>query len=145
MHDLFEKKQRDNILQRLDNMTEDNKAQWGEMEMGTMLAHLIDCFVITFKEKEVSCKPSFMSTAFGRWLIFRMPFPKGKVKAPPEFHESKAGVFADDVQRIKAYVKRFEQQDQQWGISPAFGNLTGKHWAQINLRHTDHHLKQFSV
>ena len=87
-----------------------------------------------------------MSSRFGRWLILKFPIPKGKIKAPPIFHETNPGIFEEDRATILGYIDRMaKDQNQDWGPSPLFGHMSAKQWAQLHHTHLDHHLKQFGV
>ena len=146
MSSLFDQKTREAIAVRIKKITTDSQAQWGELTAPLLFPHLIDAFQVTFKEKETSIQPGFMSTQFGRWLILRLPIPKGKIKAPPIFHETKPGDFEEDRNTVLAYLERFANgPDQEWGVSPLFGHMSPQQWARLNLTHLKHHLTQFGV
>ena len=143
---LFQSHISEQSLSRLSQLQPDATAQWGSMTAAELLAHLIDAFQVTFKEKEVTIQKGFLSSGFGRWLALLFPIPKGKIKAPAIFHERKPADFDADKQIVSEYIKRFSADPHQaFGPSPLFGHLSNKQWARLHYIHLDHHLRQFGV
>lgn len=145
MSDLFDPQVRGQFRDRLLHLEPDAQAKWGSLTAPRMVAHLIDAFEIGFGEKAVTVRGP-LANPIGRWLVLRMPIPRGKLKAPPEFHECEPGEFAADRDRVLAYLDRFAAgPEQQWGPSPFLGRMSGQQWARLHAKHLEHHLTQFGV
>ncbi|MDA3959175.1 MAG: DUF1569 domain-containing protein [Planctomycetota bacterium] len=106
--------------------------------------HLIDALEMCFGEVQYPVRGGFMASGFGRWLVLKLPIPRGRITAPPEFHRTQAGDFAADVTRASDLLERFSAgPDQAWGCSPIFGARSPQQWTRLQWAHTNHHLKQF--
>ena len=144
---LLESGAREAIIARLRRLTPESRPLWGTLDAARCVAHLSDSFRITFGELTPEFKPNFLSTPLGRWLIIEspMPWPKAKIKVPPVFFTTPPPAdFTEGIDALVARVERFARPDQeQWGASPAFGNLSPAQWARLGGRHLDHHLRQF--
>lgn len=141
---LFDEAARERIIARLDRLTPDARPRWGSMPATHLPPHLIDAFEMCFAEVEHPQRSGFFGTALGRFLVLKLPIPRGRITAPPEFHLTQPGDFAADRERAKGYLHRFaDGPDQRWGVSPVFGKLSPKQWARLHYVHTDHHLTQF--
>lgn len=146
MANLFIAADRASFQDRLRHLTSEAPAQWGALTAAQMLTHLIDAFQITFAEKEVKVRRGFLATAFGRWLMLKLPIPRGRITAPPIFHETEPGDFSADRDQVIAYINRFaDGPDQRFGPSPLFGHMSPQQWAGLHATHLEHHLTQFGV
>lgn len=146
MKDLFNATERRRVIERLQKLQPESQPRWGSLTAPLLMAHLIDACRISFAEKAVEPQPGFLSTALGRWLALRMPIPRGRIKAPPAFHETEPEDFDSDRARVITYIERFaDGPDQTWGPSPIFGQLSPQQWARLHRTHFDHHLRQFGV
>jgi len=146
MADLFDSSERAALSARLQRLRPDDEARWGSLTPARLLAHLIDAFAIGFGERKVQVRRGFLSTRLGRALVLRLPIPRGRITAPPDFHATEPGDFAADKQRVLDLIARFaDGPDQRWGSSPIFGELTPRQWATLQAKHLRHHLEQFGL
>lgn len=90
-----------------------------------------------------------LKNALGKWFVIwsPIPWPKGKLKAPPGFFDTAPGpAFEADRDKLVAYVERYARPEgESWGESPFLGRLDAREWAALNARHLDYHLAQFGV
>lgn len=147
MPDLFDRIERAELLRRLDTLTTDATPRWGRMTPDRMLVHLIDAFALTFGERAVSVQPGFLSSPLGRWLVLCLPLPRGRITAPPIFHQTEPDDFERDRERVAAAIERFAAAgpEAQWSPSPIFGQLSTRQWSRLHRKHLHHHLTQFGV
>ena len=93
--------------------------------------------------------PAQDAAALGKWFVIwsPIPWPKGKIKAPPAFFWTPPGPELEaDRERLLEYVRRFGKPEEiSWGTSPFLGKLDAREWAALNARHLEHHLSQFGV
>ena len=132
------------FIARLRQLDEGKSPLWGKQDAPHLLAHLIDAFEVTFKEKDITVQRGFLATRFGRWLVLRLPIPRGKITAPPMFHETEPGDFEQDRERVITYIERFATASpDDMGPSPVFGHMNLKQWGHLHTVHLEHHLRQF--
>lgn len=135
------------ISRRLERLRPDSVRQWGSLAPHAAVLHLIDGMRMAFGEVRHDVRDSWLNGWFGRWFVIDcpLPWPKGRIAAPPEFFASAAEHdFAWDRNRLGEYVERFSVGPHQtWGVSPILGHLTPSQWGRLSWRHLDHHLRQF--
>ena len=149
MQTFFQPEHERAMLDRLDRLTPDARAQFGKFTPHRMVCHLIDASLIGLGEKKVAPGTGPMSFKPVRWLIiFVLPWPKGKVETHPAFLETQPAEFEADRARLRALLQRIAEKGRVGGrfeAHPAFGNLSTGEWGGLVLRHLDHHLGQFGV
>lgn len=140
---------RERFVGRIRALSPAARPRFGTLTVDRMLCHLLDGLKVAFGELRPEPVPSPFRNALGRWLVIwsPIPWPKGKVKAPPGFFTTAPGPELDaDRERLVEYLRRFEKADGiSWGTSPFLGTLDAREWAALNARHLDHHLSQFGV
>lgn len=139
-----------NLLNRLDKVTNDTKPQWGKMTAAQMVAHLNVAYEMTLEDKHK--RPN----ALARFLIKLVaksavvgpkPYPKNGRTAPEFIINDDRDIDAEK-QRLKAYMNQvleiggdsFHNRE-----SHAMGKLTKDEWNMLFAKHMDHHLQQFGV
>jgi hypothetical protein len=145
MRSLFDDRARQEILGRLDQLTETQIPRWGKLTAATLLPHLIDSLEVALGERSVEVKRCVFNSPLGRWFVIDapIPWPKG-TSSVPEYFVSQPEIFARDHERARSLVERFGKgRAQPFGQSPMLGKLTPDQWARLNYRHLDHHLRQF--
>jgi len=146
MVDLFAPEQRAALIARLRRLTPDARPRWGSMTPPQLLAHLIAAFAISSGAKAVQVRRGFLATRLGRALALRLPIPRGRIRAPADFHQTAPGDFEADRERVIAAIERFaEDPAARGGVSPIFGRLSARQWARLHATHLQHHLTQFGV
>lgn len=139
------------FVRRIESINPESKRKWGTLEPAGMFAHLTWASEISLEE--IHSKD--VSTMFKRHILKRLvfqtplPWPKGKIKAPPEFTPAPKGSLGDERARLIAAMKRFvEAADREPGrktLHPIFGPFTLKYWQLSHGKHFNHHLDQFGV
>jgi hypothetical protein len=139
------------IISRLDRLTESSQRKWGTMRVNEMLAHMNDAIKISLGMKPAVDK----STAFSRNVTFNvgvyiLPFwPKGEATAPEldqRVKGTKARDFYTEMEFTKKMLDIFEEREEtKFHPHPMFGPLTKKQWADLLYKHFRHHLRQFGV
>jgi hypothetical protein len=149
MQTIFDPASERATLARLERLTPDAPAQFGKFNAHRMMCHLIDASIIALGEKQV--KPGTGILAFKpvrQFVIFVLPWPKGKVQTHKEFLETKPVDFEADRARLRELLQRVAQRGRENGPfqpHPAFGNLSVQEWGGLVFRHVGHHFAQFGV
>lgn len=139
---------RADLFERLARLDPDAPAQWGRLTAPRMLSHLCDQMRMTLGDE--SCKPI---PSLPRYPVLRelflyvLPWPKGKIKGPPEAFEADPTAWAQDLATLRALVDEFLalDPDRDWPNHPHFGRMNQRSWATFSYKHFDHHLKQFGA
>jgi hypothetical protein len=146
MRTMFNPDCRRELLSRLGRLTPDRPAQWGQMTAPQMLAHLGDQMRATLGD--YLCAP--VRTPLRRPVIrelalYWLPWPKARVKGPPEMFTTQPTTWARDLAGVEALVERFAARGPggAWPENPLFGPMSGRVWGVFCYRHFEHHLRQF--
>jgi len=149
-NNLFDEKEANDSLQRIESLTPETQAQWGKMNVAQMLAHCNVAYDLTYTDKYPKPK------GFQKFLI--KLFAKNVVVGPKPYKKNSrtAPVFliADqrDFEREKQLLIENIKNTQKLGAdhfdgkeSHAFGPLSTTEWNNLFSKHLDHHLNQFGV
>ena len=150
MKSVFERNSVDEILNRIDKLTPDTKAQWGKMSVSQMLAHC--CVTYEMIYDNIHPKPNalmkFILKQFVKGKVVKEgSYPKNSPTAP-QFLIKGDRDFLTEKKRLKEYMERtlqlgsasFENKE-----SHSFGKLSIIEWNNMMYKHLDHHLAQFGV
>ncbi|HYI09108.1 MAG TPA: DUF1569 domain-containing protein [Thermoanaerobaculia bacterium] len=147
MKTVFDDRVRNELLSRVERLTNTARPMWGKMNAEQMTAHLTESLRMATGEITPKSKNLPMRFAPLRQLVvYWLPWPKGAPTAP-ELLPADCGT----VERNKAEIARLlgevggRGSQKQWPQHPAFGNLGRRGWGALIWRHCDHHLRQFGV
>ena len=140
---------RRSILDRLGVLTPAHARLWGRMEPVQLLPHLASGLRLALGEKRVEgVLPGPIHGTIMRWLgIYLLPWPKGKIQAPPGAFSTPSLGWERDRQIVVELIERFAvtPPGRLGGIHPAFGRMGPRDWDVLQYKHLDHHLRQFGV
>lgn len=150
MNNLFNKEDKDEIVNRIEELHPDSKPMWGKMSVSQMLAHCIRPIEVSLGTHQLS--RSLLGKLFGKsfknkmmkesWQFTKnMPTEKSFiVKEEPDFYVSQ--------QSLKDAIENVFNADKTAIASrphPFFGKMTIDEWGILSYKHLDHHLRQFDV
>ncbi|MCW3128192.1 MAG: hypothetical protein JWO03_3850 [Bacteroidetes bacterium] len=151
MKNTLTKEGKQEVLDRLDKLTETTERKWGSMLVNQMLAHMNDAHKIALGMKAVKDTSTFFShnIMFPAAVYILPSWPKGE-KTAPELDQKQEGTkarnFYTELEFLKKMMDIFEEREAtKMHPHPMFGQLTKKQWADLLKKHFDHHLRQFSV
>lgn len=149
MKNIFEQSTTDDLITRINNLSNSSQANWGKMNVAQMLAH---CNAIYSVLKDDYPKPN----AFKRFILKVLvkntvvgenPYKKNLHTSPDfvisdqrEFDKEKTNLIQNIITTQKLDTHYFEGKE-----APAFGALSAKEWSNLFYKHLDHHLQQFGV
>lgn len=150
MKSLFNSEAHEEILARINQLSESSERQWGKMEVGQMLHHCQFPLKISLGRYNPNNKPNFMLKLIGKFfkksLYNDKPWRKGlptakglKVVVDKNLDEEKK-VLIDLINDFHQ-----EKNKKEWDPHPVFGTFTPEQWGQMQYKHLDHHLRQFGV
>ncbi len=149
VNNLFDSKTHTEIIDRINQLSEQSERQWGKMNVSQMLAHCKEAFKVPLNNKPIP--RMFIGRIFG-WLAKAKlhnenPWAKNLPTAP-NF------IIKDERNFEKEKTELLELINQFYAVGPDgvgnfphpfFGKLTKEQWEKSMWKHLDHHLKQFGV
>lgn len=146
MKSIFEESTFTEVLERLDQLSEDSQRLWGKMTVGQMLWHCQFPFVIAIKNKNKGNGNIFARLLFKKSLYNDKPWKKN-LPTSPAIRAKEAKDFATEHAKLKQLVVDLYdlRTREEWNPHPTFGKFTREQWGQMEYKHIDHHLRQFGV
>jgi hypothetical protein len=144
---IFDSAARQALLERLDRLTPESPARWGQFTAPKMVSHLIAAVRMGLGEITPKPRPGIMSNPVVRYLlIYVAPWPKGAPTAP-EMLSRPPESWPSDLATLKSLVDRAAANGRggTWKPHPAFGAISGDDWGVLIHKHVAHHLTQFGV
>ena len=149
MKTLGNRRDEQEILSRIAQLSRVDKSKWGKMSVHQMVCHLNDSYRVALGEKTVSSATSFVQQTLGKCIALRtsLKWMKG-YQTRPEIEQGNGGSipteFEADKNALLWIVKRFcEDLPQPCLPHPVFGSMGAKDWWRWGYLHADHHLRQF--
>jgi uncharacterized damage-inducible protein DinB len=147
MKSVLDKTAREELINRIQSLNENNKARWGKMNVYQMVRHCVLCeelFLGKMKHKR-----SLMGRLFGKIglkniLAEGKSFPQSapttnavKVKEP-------TGDMAAEKQKWIALLDEYKNYPDEY-VHWFFGKMTREQVGWFVYKHNDHHLRQFGA
>jgi hypothetical protein len=114
-----------------------------------LLPHLAFGLRLALGEQESRGTPggALGRPVFRYLAIHWLPWPKGKVDAPPDAFSTPSAGWERDREILVELIERFAATPpEELGLThPIFGRMRPRDWDVLQYRHLDHHLRQFGV
>ena len=146
MKTFFKPEDRREIVERLGSLDPDSPRRWGRMNAPEMVAHLTDQMSICLGDKQAVPMPGVYRWPGIRYLTLHvLPWPRGRVKGPPESFARQPESWPEDLADLLALVGRFARENpaRSWPEHAMFGPMSGEEWGAFCYKHFDFHLQQF--
>ncbi|MFN3772509.1 DUF1569 domain-containing protein [Cloacibacterium normanense] len=151
MQNVFDAKDAQEYINRINNLTPETQRKWGKMSVDQVLAHLNVAYDLTFMPEKFP-KPSFIA----KFLLSKFVKPKitNEIPYKQSLPTSPAFIIADErnFEEEKAKLIGNIQRVQQLGREAFegkeninFGKMTAQCWNNMFAKHLNHHLEQFGV
>lgn len=111
-----------------------------------MVAHLTDQMHHTLGDYPCTPVRGPLRNPLAKYVaIYWMPWPRGRLKGPPDAFLRQPTVWEADQRSLLELVNRFGagNPDDQWPNHALFGRMTGRDWGFFCYKHFNHHLTQF--
>lgn len=146
MKSLWNARDRESLLARLERLTPDSPARWGRFTAPKMLAHLNDAMRMSAGTLKTSLKRSparfpVVKQAF----VYFAPWPKGVPTVPELLSRGDRALWDEEVAAFPGTMEAFVNRpaDAPLPLHPAFWRLSRRAWGRLAWRHADHHFRQF--
>jgi hypothetical protein len=146
MKNLFNPNDKEEIIQRIQKLTESTQPQWGKMSVAQMLKHC----TLPLGVAMTNPKPprGLFAKIFGGMIkgpvIGPKPFKKNGF-TPKEFKVESKEIFNEQKTKLVGMLEKFSPAAVTDKVHPFFGLMTDAEWGQSQYKHLDHHLVQFGV
>ena len=147
---IFEKQVTDNVIARIDKISNDSKPNWGKMNSAQMLAHCCVTYEMMFDNnipKPGAIKRFLLNAFVKKAVVSETPYPKNS-RTAPQFIIADERDFNKEKARLLTYMNKTQEigsVETAKSPSHSFGMLTENEWNNMLYKHLDHHLGQFGV
>jgi hypothetical protein len=150
MKTIFDNPTREELVTRIQRVTEDKQAQWGKMSVYQMLRHNTYWNEWILGKNDYIYKQSFIGKIFGKIALKRMikdeqPFDKNIPTSEQFKPKSINGDLELEVSKWSTLIREYERYNNPNFIHDFFGKMSKEQIGILVYKHTDHHLRQFGV
>lgn len=143
---LFDTSVKQEMIDRINQLTPETKAHWGKMDVAQMLAHCqMPLGVATGKHQ---LKGRFFMRLIGplfkSLLVNETPFKKN-LGTDKSFIMNEPKDFEKEKQGLIQMINDFNATSMTDAPHPIFGKMTKEEWSKGTWKHLDHHFRQFGV
>ena len=149
MKTVFDKTTREELINRINLLTENSKAQWGKMNVYQMLKHctLWDEWVTGTGNKKY--KRVFMGRLFGKLALKNVvkddtPLRRSTPSIPEFIIKETHGDIVAEKKKWIALIESYAHFSNPGFVHAFFGKMTTEQIGYMAYKHTDHHLRQFN-
>ena len=144
---VLDQSSRNELINRINMLDENSKAQWGQMNIFQMLKHCVLCEEHYLGK--TSHKRAFMGRLFGKAGLKNIlredkSFPKSAPTSTAFKVKEEIGDVESEKRRWIALIEEYGNYShdfEHW----FFGKMTKEQVGQFVYKHNDHHLRQFNV
>lgn len=150
MYTLFDQKIHQDILRRVDSLTENSTPNWGKMDVAQMVKHCQMPLLVATGKMELTEKigvfKKLVLKLYKPIMYNDKPWPES-VTTPKDFLVTEPQVFEVERAHLKTNINEFHNKalNMHWAKHPYFGNFSTDQWGKMQYKHLDHHLRQFGV
>ncbi|MES2543914.1 MAG: DUF1569 domain-containing protein [Bacteroidota bacterium] len=148
MKSIFNSNDNQEMIERIQNLNYNSKAQWGKMDVSQMMSHCIAPIDFLYGGSEM--KANFFLGLLGRMMkknILNQPNFKKNSPTAPSFIKTGNYDFEETKKELIEKVIGFRQGHSVIKSSkhPFFGPMSNDEWDKLMWKHLDHHMVQFGV
>ena len=151
MQNVFDAKDAQEYINRINNLTPETQRKWGKMSVDQVLAHLNVAYDLTFTPEKFP-KPNFIA----KFLLSKFVKPKITNEIPykqslptsPVFIIADERNFEEEKAKLIGNIQRVQQLGREAFEGKEninFGKTTAQCWNNMFAKHLNHHLEQFGV
>jgi hypothetical protein len=144
LHDLTV---RDSLKERVNSLQPETPRRWGRMTVDQMLWHVNRGLENALGRYEVKEQKIPLPSAIVKFVVFNLPWRKGKTPTAREFVAREHYDFAAEQARLLRLIDEMcaKPLDASWCRSSFMGPMTGRDWSRLQAKHLNHHLSQFGA
>ena len=150
MKNIFTTETTNEIIARINSLTNETQALWGKMHVAQMLAHCSVSYetIYTNKHPKPNAFVKFILKNFvKKYVVNEKPYKKSSQTAP-YFIIADERDFEAEKKKLIDYILKTQELGEnafEGKESVSFGAMTKNEWNNMLYKHLDHHLSQFGV
>ncbi len=150
MKNIFTKETSNEIIARINTLTNETQALWGKMHVAQMLAHCSVSYetIYTNKHPKPNVFVKFILKKFvKKYVVNEKPYKKSSQTAP-YFIIADERDFDTEKKKLIDYILKTQELGEkafEGKESVSFGPMPKNEWNNMLYKHLDHHLSQFGV
>jgi len=150
MKTILDKTTQEELIERINKLSDQHEAQWGKMNVLQMIEHMNIWNEWVFGKNDISHKQTFLGKLIGGWMLKKhtkddTPMAKGM----PAGKEMIIGEVRESIDQLKekwkAWIKEYEHFSDSYFQHDFYGKMTREQFGIFAYKHTDHHLRQFNT
>lgn len=151
MQDIFNAKEAQNYIDRINKLSPETKGKWGTMSVDQMLAHCNVTYEMVYepqKHKAPGGIAKFILKNFVKPKVVGEKSYSQNSPTAPQFKINGDQDFDLEKKRLIGFIQKTQQlgRDAFDGKeSFSFGKLKAQEWNNMFAKHLNHHLEQFGV
>ena len=148
MKTTLDKLNRDELITRINLLSENSVAHWGKMNVLQMIKHCVLWEEMVLKNQVY--KRIFIGRIFGKIglrsiLKDETPLKRNTPTIPEFIIKEKSGDITHEKTKWISFIEQYGDFENDNFIHPFFGKMTRDQIGKTAYKHIDHHLKQFGV
>lgn len=151
MQNVFDTKDAQNYIDRINKLTPETPKKWGKMNVNQVLAHMNVAYDIAFTPEKFP-KPSFiakffLSTFVKSKIVDEKPY-KQSLPTSPIFIIGDERNFEEEKKKLIGNIQKVQQLGREafdGKENMSFGKMSAQEWNNLFAKHLNHHLEQFGV
>ena len=147
MKSVLEKSTRDEMISRINHLSENSTRQWGQMNAYQMVRHCVLCDEMY--HGKTHHKRSFIGRLFGKRGLKNLlredkPFPQSAPTSNVFKVKEATGDIESEKKKWIALIEAYENYPGDY-VHWFFGKMSKEQLGHFVYKHNDHHLRQFGV
>ena len=151
MQDIFNAKEAQNYIDRINKLSPETKGKWGTMSVDQMLAHCNVTYEMVYepqKHKAPGGIAKFILKNFVKSKVVGEKSYSQNSPTAPQFKINGDQDFDLEKKRLIGFIQKTQQLGREafdGKESFSFGKLKAQEWNNMFAKHLNHHLEQFGV
>ncbi len=151
MQNVFDAKDAQNYINRINQLTPETQRKWGKMSVDQVLAHMNVPYSFIFtpeKHKKPGSIAKFLLKNFVKPKIVNDKPYKQSLPTSSVFIIADQRNFEDEKKKLIGNIQRVQQLGREafeGKENMSFGVMTAQEWNNMLAKHLNHHLEQFGV
>ncbi len=144
---LFDSSVKQEIIIRINSLTEQSQRLWGKMDVAQMMAHVQVPMGVALGTHTVNGNwlMKLILPLFKKALYDEKPWKEGLPTDKSFIMTGQQKDFETEKTNLLDKINSFSEATMVGEKHPVFGTLTKEQWSKATWKHIDHHLKQFAV
>ncbi|WFO15696.1 DUF1569 domain-containing protein [Cellulophaga baltica 4] len=147
MKSIFDETTKNELEERMALLNKNSERKWGKMTVGQMAWHCQYPLKLAIENKPTSKKGNLLVQLFFKKSMYNDKVWRKNLPTAPQLKAKEPKNFDDEVKVLQQLMHDTHQlkNREEWNPHPFFGRFTKEQWGQMQYKHLDHHLTQFSV